>query len=178
MSPPVSITVAGCDDATDTRRLVSPSTSQIRRDTSPSPHSPEGPPRTPGYDSYYRHALLNLERNRGAHGVSMNTCGRYGRVPPHQVLPRREVGEVDVNRAPSKDDPTPKQAAATHAANRKNGHRVYDAVNALTLWKRLDNPTAALSDGPRSPEIVFDEDAIELENRGRGIAQKALDISP
>ena len=135
-------------------------------------------PRPSEYVTYYRHALRNLEQNRGAQNVRKNTYGRYGGAHPPRSAPLREVREVDVNKNPNKGKQPPKKAEIRMESDRKHGQRVYDAGNSVELWIFPDTPNPCISDGPYDPTLGSDERTMESEIKGREIANRAVEGSP
>ena len=70
---------------------------------------------------------------------------------------------------------TPKQAAKLAHDNRTHGQRVYDSVNALNQWRRIDGETTS---GPMDRDTGFGDDAIVIGKRGRSVRRRYLDVSP
>ena len=64
--------------------------------------------------------------------------------------------------------------AARREADRVHGERVYDASNAIMLWRRLRVGRPSLPDHPRNPQGGFGDDAIALEKRGYQIALREV----
>ena len=99
---------------------------------------------------------------------------------PHaRCVPLADVRGEDMARGSTyMGGPTPKATAARRDADRKNGERIYDSHNALTVWRRLSQPRPAPPENPRNPLAGFDDDAIELAKLGRDISRKAAEAPP
>lgn len=101
----------------------------------------------------------------------MNIAGQYGNVPPprgfsiHHVL-AEPASHTERNR-------TPKQVAMITNADRAHGQRVYDAANALNLWKGIEEEAPC----PSGPRDRFRRRRYRVGKRGLDIAQRSVDIS-
>lgn len=71
----------------------------------------------------------------------------------------------------------PKAGATRREADRKHGERVYDASNAIMMWKRLAQPRPAPPEHPSNPLDGFDDDAIMLAKRGHKLALQEVQVS-
>ena len=70
----------------------------------------------------------------------MNYFGLCGAGPPAKRLPIAEVREVDANKTPPAQRPTPNRAAIQLEADRMYGQRAYDTINAINLWMGFGEP--------------------------------------
>ena len=130
------------------------------------------------HDAYYRRVLYQLGKTNAESNVHRNrTCHVRGGPEP-RCVPLAEVREEDIARiAKYKWNPTPKVTDAHREAERKHCVRVSEAAEAMALWNRLDHPCPVQPDQPRIPAEGFDGAAIEIENRGRDITRKAVEVS-
>ena len=130
-------------------------------------------------DAYYRQSLLHLGQSNAERIASRNVAGSFRCAPTTRCVPLAEVHEEDRARGSNyRGNPTPKAQEIRRESDRKNGERVYDAANAIILWRRLRHERPSPPDQPRNPLQGFDDDAaIALEKRGYLLATKAVEVS-
>ena len=118
--------------------------------------------------AYYRKSLLHLGKPIAGRNAHRNTTGRLNREPPARCTPLAEVREEeDMARGSNyTGKPNPKALATRREVDRKHGERAYDSVNAIAIWKRLDDPRPTPPERPRDTMGGFDDDATELAMRG------------
>ena len=125
-------------------------------------------------DSYYRRALYPLGLPNADRIVQINATRGFRGAPRSRCVPLEEVCEEDMERGSNyRGGPTPKAVTDRREAARKHGERVYDASNAIILWRRLAQPRPTPPTHPRDPLEGFDNDAIMLAKRGHHLALKA-----
>ena len=103
-------------------------------------------------DAYYRRALYQLGQSNVDRIANKNATGGFRGAPGSRCVPLEEAREDDVAKSPNyRGGPTPKADSERIEADRKHGERVYDASNAIMLWRRLAQPRPAPPTHPRGP---------------------------